>query len=304
MTLERTLYRSLLRACDFGRRPDVFGPYAAPVRKPLNDPAQVRQALRAVFTGDISIENSKRSEEPVNPFAVLRTANNLSQSLYPTRDFVGNVLPIFDYSGVATLPGEIASLRFFEPRYLQLYENAMEASGHFLLRSSVNSPLDDGIVVSCSLMTITESATGDGGTVDVHCTGGPRVSVLDEELVTVNGGSTAPLNVATEWEFEHDTGIRMDGGLGEEEEVQIAKLKASIIERLERMALERGGQELVERTGLPPLDAERFSLWALPFVLGLRDHHSRTMWLACRSTLSRLQHIDKALRIVDETDDI
>ena len=87
--------------------------------------------------------------------------------------------------------------------------------------------------------------------------------------------------------------------------MQIAKLKVSIMERLERRTLEKsGGREMVELIGRPPLDSESFSLWALPFVLGLRDHHSRTMWLACRSTLSRLQHIDEGLRIFEETDTI
>jgi len=53
--------------------------------------------------------------------------------------------------------------------------------------------------------------------------------------------------------------------------------------------------------GLPPLDAEAFSFWALRFVLAVDDYDARLYWLHhCRSTSERLEFVVKEVEAISE----
>jgi len=69
----------------------------------------------------------------------------------------------------------------------------------------------------------------------------------------------------------------------------IPEMDSSLVEFWERQAIQR-----ITQRGLPPLDPEYFSFWALKLVSGHNTRpegvQQRLSWLACRSTAYRLRH--------------
>ena len=224
-------------------------------------------------------------------FAVLRQTNELSSILAPNVNKLERGLPIFDFSAQALLCGEYSQFNFFEPRYRLLATEAISKQGNFLLRGVVPSALDDGYVSACILVKIIDHGKGMvDGQIAVRCIAGPRIEVVLEEEQEVEGGK--PLTRATEYTLMRDvsTIIPQEG----EESVEEMRERCLVL-----LTSVRPVEDLTT-AGLPPLDAEAFSYWAIRLVLAPLDAESRLNWLANRSTSDRIGHVIRQVEAYKE----
>ena len=76
---------------------------------------------------------------------------------------------------------------------------------------------------------------------------------------------------------------------GDQGSDQALEMDSSLAEFWERRAIQK-----ITQNGLPPLDPEKFSFWALTLCLGQKTRpegvQQRLSWLACTSTAYRLRH--------------
>jgi len=157
--------------------------------------------------------------------------------------------------------------------------------------------------------------------IGVRCVGGPRVRVLQQEEVHVRDGAP-PMKRATELVLDHDgddnkedlrntnkipktsgsltkendnginsadddntnADVERNIELEQQKRESLAELRGRCLELLSNLTSHKSIMSL----GIPPLDAEEFSFWALRFVLAYNDVPSRHKWLSCHSTRRRL----------------
>ena len=179
--LSRLLYRSLLRACANGRRPECLPPEG--MSRPLpSQPSEVVAQLRSHF-------EQSDGHSPIQPFAVLRHAQNAADALWPSVS-AAEERPAFVFRSHVLLPHECTSFVFFEPRYRRLAEMALAKDGRFvhlpeLRDSSAGAPMG-------TLCTITDHHHLDDGRVAVRCVAGPRVTVNSRRNDAITNAPESP----------------------------------------------------------------------------------------------------------------
>ncbi|KAG7337727.1 hypothetical protein IV203_015467 [Nitzschia inconspicua] len=241
-----------------------------------------------------------------------------------------NPLPIFDYDQLAALPGEQFQTLFLEPRYteqlLPMLLDSPSAISLFLLRSlkassqatvvqllshqHVTLPLNS---IGTSIESNNDATTGwepkrmfSG--VAVTCVAGPRVVISKETIIPMSitdaqadctedegnrftcwSQSTAPLFVAEDVQIAVDR----DLPLVNPTILSTRHYILNLVERILAFYDSDLGDTLVQTGfGLPPLDPESFSFWALRFVLRRDDMKGRQFWMHnCHSTTERLQYV-------------
>ena len=184
--VSRMIYRSLLRACANGRRPECLPPQG--LSRPLpSQPSEVVARLRSHFEqsdGHIAID----------PFAALRHTQSAAYALWPDVS-AAEERPACVLRKHILLPHEGTSFVFFEPRYRRLAELVLPKDGRFvhlpeLRDSSVGAPMG-------TLCTITDHQhLDDGRLVAVNCVAGPRVMVNShryEAITDTDTSETPPL---------------------------------------------------------------------------------------------------------------
>ena len=243
----------------------------------------------------------------------------------PKQKMVG----IFDYTSSALLPSESSEFNFFEPRYKLMARDAIENNNQFILRGCVPSEYDDGVITAAVLCTIIESVeTEDGNNVMVRFTAGPRIEITEEILDAPTAGdeeygNPPPLLRARSYELMND---EMDAFDTIE---NLKELRSSVLElliELTTIVLQESNDKLesnkedtdienkeqekekefanehdmedfwnrravhqLTKQGLPPLNCEEFSWWAMKFCLPPQGSSElRLNWLACKSTAQRL----------------
>ena len=296
-----------------GRRPEVFGelgpekllvPGAAEM--PPSSANEVCAMLKDAFR-QLPNDNSGRTETEdavanEDMFAALRRTNKLSAIFYPRLESsVPSNLPIFDFSGSALLPQEQASFNFFEPRYREMAREITsdEGSGFFLLRGYAPSPLDDGVFGATVLLRIVKHQKLIDGQFQCIVQAGPRVHIIQDDVQQIEG--CEPLARATEFELLADKDYEEAAAFNLDHSKVNESLQALRLHCL-YLLVKAYNLEYITQDCLPPLDPERFSFWALKFVVQPADTMGRINWLASHSTQARLQHIidifEESLRIL------
>jgi hypothetical protein len=294
----RVVYRSLLRTSVHGTFPELFGAFANKFSSLPSKPNQVRLGLKEIFR--------QEPQHTTTLFAALRRVNELSSILNPQQAWMPASLPIFDFNNSAAVTGEELQFTLFEPRYKYLVKEAMNRrpddahhpGGHGLFLLRARPFLDENpkfeLVV---LMKILQHTDLDGENIGIQCVAGPRVQVMQQENVDMDGAP--PLKMATGLTIDQDDDDSEDHNVvvdGEKEQItndnddddeSIESLRARCLQLLSQVT----PLENILRIGLPPIDPERFSFWLLRFVLAHNDVSSRHKWLACRSTRRRLHFV-------------
>ena len=115
------VYRSLLRACNYGHHPEIFGKYAFQsgiVTLASSIPTnakETRKSLRSAF----------ETVHDIDMFTALRECNIFASIIRPKISNLPKSIPIFDFSSSSALIGEHLQFNFFEPRYLRLCQDAL-----------------------------------------------------------------------------------------------------------------------------------------------------------------------------------
>ena len=285
--------------------------------------SDVRRHLRRSFThrdNDALMlpETTSDVAELYDGFSALRCAKERSSTFFwPTmEESISNDIGIFDFNSTAFLPYESGELNFFEPRYKLMARKAMEHDGKFILRGLRPSEFDDGVIQASVLCNIIQHAeTADGQNVMVQFQAGPRVDITNEIQNPMSGDDEGnlPLSVASSVQILCD---EFDAFDSEENIATLQEHVTSLLIELTSLAVQeenldnnekdksldnfwkRQGIFNMTRNGLPPLNAEQFSMWSLRFVLPPPQTATgtdlRVSWLAGRSTSARLRYsVDK-----------
>jgi len=293
--LSRALYRYLLRSCQYGKHPEIFGKYGSSAAlsfasyKATNNeqkctfpssPSEVKNIFDHVF----SVKNDDFSN--IDPFAVLRYANETAGILYPP--ILPSRLPIFDYNASSALPGETVGFNFFEPRYLKLVEMAMstcdeeKGGGYFLLRAG-KAPRG-----GASLLKILNYKSYKD-VIGVHCMAGPRIIIKMKENIPIhiNNNEVPSLAVATDFDIWSEENNPLE---------KYTEKRNHILDSLSKVS---DLTTAVHRVGLPPINITEFSFWALRFILSENDVASRQRWLfRCNDAEERMQYVQDYLETI------
>lgn len=286
----RVLYRSLLRSCASGLRPEVFHsadalassqPMAA--TKLPRSQQEVLTALRSAFAAPSKAE----------PFTVLRNAAVSARALHPPISALPETLPAFVLPSHALLPGERADFVLFEPRYKRLAATVLSSSSNSTPGDGRYAHLPAGppsatTAVGC-VTTILDHHQLPDGRVVVHVLAGPRCKATRtarlEEVGTggANTPSPPPL-VHIEYDLYADEppdDPHADYALARD----CLERLASLVPLHEQPSI-----------NLPPLlNPERLSFWLSQMVVRSDDVVRRREWLASQSTYERLIFINDAL---------
>ena len=194
----RVLYRSLLRACGRGARPEVFGWQHAGFDAsalPQSSSEVVRRLHRAFTIAQA--EQTVGQAEQTDPFRVLRHASSMARALHPAREELPSTLPAFILPSHCLMPHEMAEFVFFEPRYLRLAKRAIglgsatPGDGRFFHLPAAET---DGVGVVASILHHVELPDGR---IAVHCLAGPRCRVTKaahlEQVEAADGTAAPPL---------------------------------------------------------------------------------------------------------------
>jgi hypothetical protein len=365
--LARALYRCCLRASHQGHYPQVFGTFGAHVfaEQTLHrqehaslavpsTPRQVRQRLRQCFqshhhASDNALQALRHMEEQQ---AMLPFATSSKKS----------PLPIFDYDGIAALPGERVQTLLLEPRYIHglLPSVLASPSQQFVLRPNCKTStgtvlklLSHQHVVLPPHTTGTTPAAVENPSdhqppparipgVAVTCFAGSRVHIRQQEqvdcilcyhqeqkqpLTSINSSSsnnsnsnsnsnsmdnqafdnqwditdgntksrpcwstsTAPLAVAMDYQYQQDHDSSLSNNHYDDTRQYMLHLLQCVLAYHDSDLAETMVQT---KFGLPPLQQEAFSYWALKFVLKSNNMSGRLYWLQnCHSTTERLNFI-------------
>ena len=306
--LARVLYRSMLRASHRGRHPEVFSHNGAAVfntQLTENDehtafslpetPKQVRQRLKSWFhqsqETSVGLDKASGSDILTSPLEVLRHVQQQA-SVLPRELDKSKPLPIFDYNGVAALPGETIQFAFVEPRYLQLAVRVVQSpSRHFLLRPGPKAS-------TATLLQIVSHIVLPNEMMAVACLGGSRIFIRQSESEEVEGdvdprhakmyglSTEKTLHTAKDFCLRPDTDAKDISNFQETRQYLLHLLQC---------ILPHQGTTLTETLptfGLPPLEPEAFSYWILRYVLAVDDVTGRLEWLhGCTSTRKRLDFL-------------
>lgn len=324
--LARVLYRSLLRSSQYGKRPEVFGQYGANVFAAQvaahkehaslalpDEPSLVRKRLKAWFQNPLTNSESSSSscgleamrhameQQTMLPLHnCRREPSSLSATMsaaHPTPHEEA-ILPIFDYNGVAALPGETIQFVFLEPRYLNLANQVRQTpSKQFLLRSCPKSP-------SATLLKLVSHIRLPGDMMAVACLGGPRIKVLQETIQHVPGELDPAVAEHYKVDLERSTQLslatRYKWHTDKEDDKSVKSLEWMTRTRpyildMFHYLLPLQDSDLVDTLqtfGLPPIDPEAFSFWALRYVVAIDDIQVRLQWShECRNTVERLEFV-------------
>ena len=311
-SLSRALYRSFMRVTRHGRHPEVLGSTTAAraFAKALGDdeqeaaalalpsrPSQVRRQLKNIFhQGDQSTDGLQCLQQAYQREFLVVPKVNLRRK--PT-------LPIFDYNGVAALPGETIQFALVEPRYLTMVDRLLgQESGSesrlFALRSDANSPY-------ATLLQMVAHRHMPNDMIVVACLGGPRIAIqeeireeLNEKIHPVHAHAyeldrDAPqiLTSAPQWEYVVETTSHTDW----------SRQRQHLLHLL-HILLPQQGMNLLEHSlpqfGLPPLEATSFSYWMLRHVLEPTDVEGRWYWLEKATVRARLDYCTQELESILE----
>ena len=310
--LSRVLYKSLLRASRFGRHPEVFGRCGAIVYNAQcennndhfslalpSNPSQVRQRMKSWFRNPIHWNRSNSEIQPLEALRLIREQEEILPHSFggPTTTKARSSLPIFDCDEVAILPGEKTQMLFIEPRYQHLASVAATSnSKSFLLRRFKASR-------EATLVKILSHMELDNGAIIVTCLGGRRLSILGQGTETIGNENhdddetdcPAAVTRATSYHWLNDKEMPM---WSDDDTTSAApefmETRQYILDLLTCVLpnQDRNLPETLEHFGLPPLDPEAFSFWALRLVLPVDDTKSRLKWsFECRSVADRLDYI-------------
>lgn len=309
----RVLYRSILRTTQNGRYPELLGPYGykawsvlttednakkttIAVKSLPKDPTAVRSLLHQAFESHPLVKGEQPDEKHgrlanIDPFDLLRQSAVLSSiAAAPNNTELPPRLAIFDYPPSTLLPWEQTVFNFFEPRYRRLAKDAVvpdndgTSRGYFILRAGKGG-------VS-SLMKILRHEEMPNGNIETLCISGPRLAISEEDSIDVIG-SSHPLAIAKSFD------IVRDEELGGESQLEALDLREQCIELIS--GVYEPFDQILEERGLPPVDLEAFSFWALHLLLAAQngavsDARARQQWLECKSTKKRLSFVVKNLR--------
>lgn len=307
--LARVLYRSMLRASHHGKHPEVFAHSGAAVfdtQVAVNDqhavfalPAtskQVRQRLKSCFQlsheTQATLVDALGDDTLASPLEVLRHTQQQA-SVLPGELDPSKPLPIFDYNGVAALPGETIQFAFVEPRYLQLAARVMQSKNrHFLLRP-------DPKASTATLLQIMSHIVLPNEMLAVCCLGGPRIFVRQVVSEEIEGdidpchakmyklsSENKTLHTATDFCLRPDTDAQNISDFSETRQFLFHLLQCILPYQGTSLA------ETLPTFGLPPLEPEAFSYWILRYVLAVDDVESRLEWLhGCTCTHKRLEFL-------------
>jgi hypothetical protein len=320
--LARALYRSMLRCSFMGNQPGVFGAVGAlafarqaaledehlSVSLPQNS-EQVRRRLKDWFqkplTDETTLnENGHRDDHDLlalsnldKPLETLRLVRKQASLLSISDDVP---LPIFEYDGVAALANETVNFCFVEPRYLELAARVWQSpSRQFLLKAK---PGDD----TATLLYLQSHMTLPNGMIAVSCLSGHRVLVHQVATEHVEGDvhpehaamfdlHKAPktLHSAIKYSWCPDQDYI--------DPITFSQTRRYVLYLLHTILPYQGSTLLhtLGAFGLPPLDPEGFSFWALRHLLANDDADGRIEWTHnCMSTHQRLNFV------VDELESI
>ncbi len=298
-SVSRLLYRSLLRVCDYGKRPEVFSRSAllGEHRTLPSSASEVVARLRGHF------ERGEDVNGGIDPFATLRQAAVRAETLYPPS--LPDSLPAFVLPSHTLLVGEEASFLFFEPRYLHLVRLALdENQGRFIhlpVRASQLHAGDETQPLG-TLCTILRSEPLDDGRFVCRVLAGPRVACTVEEEEHIPGGH--PPLVHAHFAPRPDDATRdpaADAAAARRCVDLLQSLEGSSVftERLSRPPLDQGeGDEGYGLAGAAPcLDPERLSHFLCGNVLlPAGDMQRRMAMLFCPTTSERLDFVEGALK--------
>lgn len=330
--LARVLYRSLLRASHYGRHPQVFGRYGAAVFSAQVTDRQEHPSLALPDKASLVRKRLKEWFQNPSSHGESTTSSGLDARLYTTAQQAmlplncrqssssskstaaaaaarapkqEAVLPIFDFDGVAALPGETIQFVFLEPRYLHLGAQVRQSqSQQFLLRSSPhNNP-------SATLLKLVSHIRLPGNMMAVACLGGPRIKVLKETVEHVPGKLDPALAQQYGVDLERSTqlaqAIHYEWQTDDDNDVNaksdtMTQTRQYILDMLHYL-LPLQDSNLVETLttfGLPPIDPEAFSFWALRYVVAIDDIQTRLEWSHnCRNTVERLEFVVKEMEAI------
>ena len=287
--VSRMLYRSLLRACANGRRPECLPPQE--LNRPLpSQPSEVVTRLRSHF-------EQPDGHSSIEPFAALRHAQTSAYALWPDVS-AAEERPACVLQKHILLPHEGTSFVFFEPRYQRLAELVLAKDGRFVhLPELVDSSVGASVGTLC---TITDHLyLDDGRFVAVNCVAGPRVMVTShrhEAITDADTSETPPLlHVTCEYVEDYNPN----------DTHAVAAKGRNCIRLLDQLSSLVGLDLLATATTLPPMPPlpaitgsapPLFSAERLSFFLGvvlarydLLSHHDRLTMLYGLCTSTRLE---------------
>ena len=278
----RVLYRSLLRACDNGSRPEVFSWRNAALAADAlpESPGEVVSLIHGRIA-DAS------AEAQADIFAALREASTMARALHPPCEGLPSTLPAFIFPSRTLMPGEVSEFVLFEPRYLKMARRILTSAGG--LQPDVrfaHLPVADrgGIGVVASVLQHKELPDGR---MAVQCLAGPRCRVTTAELEPIEAadGAASPPLLHVGFELAHDADIQ--------DEAADLELARDCLRRLGALA---PLDQPALASNLPPvLSAERLSLWLCHVLLPANDATSRMAWLRSDSTRERLRFCAECL---------
>ena len=266
------LYRSMLRACGSGRRPEVL-PLTSDATLPRT-PHEVMHAIRA---------------SNLEPFQALRHASTSARALHPPASSLPATLPAFVLPSHTLLPGEAAEFVFFEPRYRSMANTVLGLSG-----GSSSTPPDgryahlatpDGVGVVASI--IAHQVLPDER-VAVRVLAGPRcrVTATARTEAMKEEGAAPLLHVA--YELPTDA-------LPEDAEADLELASACLEQLSSLVAISKAS------ANVPPLfSAERLSFWLCQMIIRKDQAQLRVSWLEESTTRARLEFVRRALERATE----
>lgn len=226
-------------------------------------------------------------------------------------------IPIFDFTSSSLLAGESISFNFFEPRYRLLANEALSScNGNFILRPARRGNQEE---VIGALVKIVQHAEAINGNVVVWCIAGPRVLIHRDEqgqddiegeplmrametklcydldsTVDKKRGTTISSTLTFRMNHQNEESISNEIQSNADISISLHEMRSQVLQLLLRIT----SYDNITAFGLPPINPESFSFWALRFVLSSNDMSSRLQWLMCRSTTRRLQFILDVLETI------
>ena len=295
----RVLYRSCLRASKNGRYPEVFSNLGAevyniqvdvkkdhPTLAMPSSSAHVRQRLKTWFQSP-QLDRIESSSPLCALPRILEQADALK--LQTNLEASKPSLYILESTTIGALTGEYLQFSLTDQDQIDLI--LLVASGtepkRFLLR---HGELRDTAI---ELKVLSHQMTLDHGLV-VACLAGSRVK-MDLDWVVDRGRST----VATKYSLLRDNPSQANSSKNRHARQYILDMLHCVLPNQDTDL-----SETLKYFGLPPLDPEPFSFWALRYVLPMDDVASRWKWAHdCFSTAQRLDFIMEEIEsILDEMD--
>ena len=290
----RVLFRSLLRACDNGRRPEVL-----PMIGPSSEADSCRSEAAALPRTPSEVIQAMRSSS-AEAFSALRHSSESARALHPSPDSLPPTLPAFVLPSHTLLPGERADFVFFEPRYVALARQVLGLDGGASMlppdRRFAHLPDADGVGVIASILHHSELPDGRHA---VHVLAGPRCRVTRsarlERIDSTDESPGPPPLLHVEYELQRDDPPPADDAAAD------AALARDLLERIAALVpAGRGGLAALQPNAPPLLCAERLSFYLCSVLLLASDAKMRSTWLRECSTRARLAFVGDLVMRAEE----